>query len=167
MNIYLKYLVRLLKHKYFVFIAGSMIGLPLWLRITHDWTKFLPCEFIPYAKNFCGDYSRSPVGRENANNEFLKAWLHHENSNKHHWGYWVPRSGKSANEPLEIPDVYLLEMIADFMGASRTYTGKWSISRWLGDNIQTMKFNKNTKKNFLEIMHEATFRVFCLIGEQE
>lgn len=35
---YFKYVIR---HKWFVFIAGLQTGAPLWRLIIHDWTKFL------------------------------------------------------------------------------------------------------------------------------
>lgn len=54
MKKYFKFLQSLLKHKWFVFLECCKLGIP-WLGIIHDWTKFLPSEFIPYAKWFYGD----------------------------------------------------------------------------------------------------------------
>lgn len=48
---YLKYVVR---HKWFVLIAGLQTGAPLWRLLIHDWSKFLPSEWIPYARYFYG-----------------------------------------------------------------------------------------------------------------
>lgn len=48
---YLRYVIR---HKWFVLIAGLRVGAPLWRLIIHDWSKFLPCEWRPYAKFFYG-----------------------------------------------------------------------------------------------------------------
>jgi hypothetical protein len=141
--IYLKFLRQLLRHKWFVLVAGIKIGgVPLWRLIVHDWTKFSPSEFGRYARNFHGDYSSSPNDRGAVALEFVYAWLHHENRNPHHWGYWVPRSGKRANDPLPVPETYLREMVADFMGASRAYTGSWEMSEWLTDNLWKMNFHE-------------------------
>lgn len=48
---YFKYLM---KHKLFVFLAGLRLKVPLWRLAVHDWSKFLPSEWIPYANYFYG-----------------------------------------------------------------------------------------------------------------
>ncbi len=50
---YFKYLQAILRHKYFVFLEACKLGIP-WLGLIHDLSKFLPCEFIPYARWFYG-----------------------------------------------------------------------------------------------------------------
>lgn len=35
----------ILKHKWFVLLAGLEVGVPLWRLIIHDWSKFTPAEF--------------------------------------------------------------------------------------------------------------------------
>ena len=142
--IYLRYLWSLLQHKWFVLRASRLVGVPLWRAIIHDRSKFLPTEFFRYARNFQGDYSQSPNDREQVSLEFIYAWLHHENSNPHHWGYWIPRSRKRANKPLPIPETYVRELIADCMGASRTYTGSWNIGNWLNENGPKMILHDDT-----------------------
>ena len=54
MSIYLTYLRMVLRHKFFVFLEACRLGIP-WLGLVHDWTKFLPAEFVPYARWFYGD----------------------------------------------------------------------------------------------------------------
>lgn len=53
MRMYLKTLWKLLVHKWFVFLECCRLGIPL-LGLLHDWTKFLPSEFVPYARWFYG-----------------------------------------------------------------------------------------------------------------
>lgn len=48
---YLKYVIR---HKWFVFLAGLDRGVPLWQLLIHNWSKFLPWEWMPYAEWFNG-----------------------------------------------------------------------------------------------------------------
>lgn len=155
-KMYLKYMSRLLKHKYYVFVVGKKLDVPLWLRVIHDFSKFSPIEFFTYARNFCGDYTKSPLDRNVVSDEFLLAWLHHENLNKHHWGYWIPRSGKSANKPLPIPEIYIREMIADFAGASKAYTGNWDISKWISCNWDGFIINEQSR-----IIANKILKVFC------
>lgn len=80
---YLKYVLR---HKWFVFLAGLKTGAPLWRLIIHDWTKFLPSEWIPYARTFY-----APDGSKQCleSLEFNVAWLKHIHRNSHHWQHWV------------------------------------------------------------------------------
>ena len=46
---YLKYFMYVIKHKWYVYLAG--FG---WMGVIHDWSKFRPSEFFPYAEHFYG-----------------------------------------------------------------------------------------------------------------
>jgi len=149
--IYIRYLKSLLLHKWFVFLAGLKTGVPLWRLIVHDWQKFTPQEFGAYARHFFGadaEYKNNetieafqkysvveaaPFGHFE-DERFALAWLHHENTAPHHWGFWIPRSGKYS-KPLPMPETYVREMVADWMGASRVYTGSWDMTEWLSKNL--------------------------------
>jgi hypothetical protein len=155
--IYLKFLWSLLRHKWFVILAGQYTKVPLWRLLIHDLSKFSPSEFAVYARNFFGDYSQSPNDREKVSLDFTYAWLHHENNNPHHWGYWIPRSGKSANEPLPMPEVYVREMIADCMGASKAYTGSWDIAVWLNENGRKWSLHDETVRLIAVVMCELNY----------
>lgn len=48
---YWKYLRYLLRHRWFVMLACFREGL-YWQGLIHDWSKFLPSEFLPYARYF-------------------------------------------------------------------------------------------------------------------
>ena len=113
-----------IRHKWFVFLAGRKVGVSLWRLIIHDWTKFLPAELPHYQRQFFGK-ADDPAG-------FIRCWLHHQNTNPHHWEYWIPRTGHNRctppypdSEPLAMPEWAVREMVADWMGASRAYTGNW------------------------------------------
>lgn len=49
------YLTYLLKHKWFVFVAGRKVRAPVWRLLVHDWSKFLPSEWGAYADHFYGE----------------------------------------------------------------------------------------------------------------
>jgi hypothetical protein len=99
--IYLKYLKTLLRHKWFVFVEACKLGIPL-LGVLHDLSKFLPDEFIPYARYFNGEYPdqekadliwrhryvRITLTKEKVERDFNLAWLKHQRRNKHHWQWW-------------------------------------------------------------------------------
>lgn len=122
----LAYLWVVLQHKYFVFVAGRRIGVNMLQLVLHDWSKFTPSEFKAYAKHFHGKPSQADKVR------FTRAWLYHQNRNPHHWEYWVSQRGADEPVPLHMPRKYVMEMLADWMAASRTYGGEWpkDVASW-------------------------------------
>lgn len=113
--LYLKYVLR---HKWFVFVAGLRRGVPLWQLLVHDLSKFRPDEWRPYAEWFYGYeggswhqiqrstellypyrgdtvHCRSVIGvrlRQQAERrylDFMEAFLRHLHRNPHHWQHWV------------------------------------------------------------------------------
>ena len=84
---YLKYVCR---HKYHVFRACLALGVPLWIAIFHDWDKFLPDEFLPYARTF---YAPDGTKQYVEGVDFARAWMKHQHRNKHHWQYWLNCDG--------------------------------------------------------------------------
>lgn len=123
------YLKTLLRHKWFVFLEACKLGIPI-LGIIHDISKFLPDEFIPYARFFYGEYEE--LEKEVVKECFDRAWLKHQHRNKHHWQYWLlmndsggaikfPEKSFKQVEPQDMPLRYLTEMIADWRGAGRAY----------------------------------------------
>lgn len=80
---YLKYVLR---HKWYVFWACMEHGVPIWIAILHDWDKFLPDEWFPYARTF---YKPNGEKQYVESVEFANAWMLHQHRNKHHWQYWV------------------------------------------------------------------------------
>lgn len=52
MKAHFKYLSYVIRHKWFVLVAGLKTGAPLWRLLIHDWSKFTPAEWSPYVLNF-------------------------------------------------------------------------------------------------------------------
>jgi len=125
MKKHLKYLNYVLRHKWFVFLAGLKTGAPIWRLIIHDYTKFSRAEWTPYVESF---YSGRL--REETKEIFQKAWLHHLHNNPHHWLHWVLMHEDGTRSAFEIPPKLVKEMVADWMGAGRAITGYWDIEEW-------------------------------------
>lgn len=169
MKKHFKYLKHLFRHKYFVFVAGLKVGAPVWRLIIHDWTKFLPSEYFPYVNFFYGHkiseddeqrmirlmgYCPKHKTEKYIEEQFDRAWLLHQNRNKHHWQYWVLTEDSGKSIPLSIPSKYAKEMVADWAGAGRTITGKWDIKEWYQENRHKMNIHAETKTEIEELISE-------------
>lgn len=155
---HIKYLKYLVKHKWYVFVAGRKLGVPAWRLLIHDWTKFLPSEWFPYANYFYGLDDDSIIGLKSISDNsekkekyelaFNVAWNAHQKRNKHHFQYWILYCDSGDEVFLEIPDVYLREMAADWQGASRALTGDWNALSYYLKNRQNTKMNTISKTKF-------------------
>ena len=155
----MKYFWATIRHKWFVFLAGLRTGLPLWRSLIHDLSKFTPAELPHYNRQFFGDKG-DPRG-------FALAWLHHQNYNSHHWEYYVTRSdhshgGSEAEDgclPMLAMDV--VEMVTDWMGASRAYTGSWKMAEWLEKNLPQMKLHSDTRRLVYQFLYKLGYCDEC------
>lgn len=89
--------------------------------LVHDLSKYSPSEFLRGVKYYQGD--RSPNDAERKETGVSRAWLHHKGRNKHHFEYWIDYDlsigGKIAG--LEMPVIYVVEMVCDRIAASKIY----------------------------------------------
>lgn len=148
MNKHLQCLSYIVRHKWFVFVAGRKTGASLWRLLRHDWSKVLPSEWFAYA-----DYFYSSKGTRQ---EFDRAWLRHIHRQDHHWNHWVLREDGGAVKCLSMPDEAWREMVADWMGAGRTIHGKWEAYEWYYKNANNIKLHYITRvkvENMLLKMH--------------
>ena len=137
---YLKYLLR---HKYFVFVACLRIGASPRLGLIHDLSKFRLSEWLPYSRCF---YNVDGSKRYLETLDFNLAWNDHQKRNKHHWQYWVIFWDCGTHEPLPMPHRYVMEMVADWMGAGRAITGKWEAPEWYSKNKGNMILHDSTRE---------------------
>lgn len=159
--IYWRQLRSLLIHKWYVFLAGRLVGVPFWRLIGHDWSKFWPVEFINYARFKYG--IKSIDG-------WAKAWLHHLHHNPHHSEHWIlswrgdPDYYIGLGEPvaeftvvIAMPETYVREMIADMLATSKEVTGHWDIAMWLNRNGPKMRFHDDTLTRLDLVMKEIGY----------
>lgn len=144
-----KYLKYVMRHKWFVFLASVRIGASLWGAITHDLSKFRPSEWMPYARCF---YTVEGLKQYKEDYTFTIAWNDHQKRNKHHYQNWVILWDRGEYQPLEMPRKYILEMIADWMGAGRAIKGKWEVKEWYGKNKEKMKLETVTRRTVESIL---------------
>jgi aryl-phospho-beta-D-glucosidase BglC (GH1 family) len=136
------YLDSVTKHITYVRQACQLLNIDRYQQREHDCTKFSHEELFAYARNFHGDKG-DPDG-------FAVAWLHHVHFNEHHWQHWIfpdgftPKGSSVENGVVFMPEQYVKEMVADWMGASLCYTGEWDMSKWLGENLPKIKLHSRS-----------------------
>ena len=146
--LYMRYVVR---HKWYVFLAGLQLRVPLWRLVLHDWTKFLPREWLPYARWFYGGWRQNHYTGESDAPPDLKAaydraWCHHMHKNDHHWQFWVMVFDMGDEAILPMSDAARREMLADWIGAGRAIMGKAADTRmWYLDNRHKMRLHSETR----------------------
>lgn len=153
MRAHVAYLRYVLRHKWFVLVAGLRTRAPLWRLLIHDWSKFTPSEWRPYVHQFYNpdgskrDVRRSDGGYDLAEQpyEFQRAWLGHQRRNGHHWQAWVLLGDNGQQIPIAMPPKYVREMVADWMGAGRAITGRWGARVWYEKNRDLMVLHSETR----------------------
>ncbi len=150
---YIAYLKYVLKHKWYVFLACFKMRVPLWRAIIHDLSKFTLTEWRPYALQFFNADGtprkvRDASGAYDPNaqsDDFKFAWLSHQR-NKHHWEAWVSIGDGGNLTALPIPETYIREMIADWIGAGRAIAGQSNPIYWYEKNKDKIIVHCETRK---------------------
>ena len=108
----------------------------------HDASKTDPEEYDAYDAYFYGN-NRSYSVVQN----FKKAWLRHIHNNPHHWQHWIlindePKEGMVV---IDMPYIYVVEMICDWWSFSWTKGDLNEIFGWYEDRKDYMKLSANTR----------------------
>lgn len=159
---YLKYLWYVIRHKWYVmwacFNRSEFHTGMYWLGIIHDWSKFRPSEFFPYAEHFYGKGKDITAGRDETgyykptdtgDADFDFAWLLHQKRNKHHWQWWVLPEDEGGVKLISIQPKYRLEMLCDWLGASKAqgHGGDIaSVRAWYEKNGAKMQLSPSTRE---------------------
>lgn len=160
----IQYSWYVLRHKWYVALECWKRGL-YWQGFVHDWTKFRPSEFFPYAAHFFGkerkaDIKGPGIREYGLSRPFDTAWQHHANRNPHHWQYWVQPyvedDGTVEIKAVEIPHRYRMEMFCDWIGAGKAQ-GTGGVKEWYGKNQHRIIVGPVTR-SWLDVMvkyHDA------------
>lgn len=144
------YLLTLFDHIIYVREAGKQLGVSEQQLREHDTSKFCLEELPYYVRQFKGDKA-DPDG-------FARAWLHHIHWNEHHWQHWLfpdgftPKGSQVEKGALAMPGEYALEMVADWMGASKAYTGSFDMMDWLHKNMPKIRVHSQTAAHLRGIL---------------
>lgn len=148
----LSHFKKIIQHKYWVFIYCRKCGIT-WRGIKHDLSKFSLTEFIESIKYYKG--TSSPIDECKKVNGVSYAWQHHKGRNDHHYEYWVDNLD-SEMTLIEMPCDCAVEMLCDFLGAGRAYSGeKFTYEgelRWWMNKLETKPSIYYTTKYFISFM---------------
>jgi hypothetical protein len=121
----------------------------LWI---HDLSKFSLNEAYGYAVH---DFKN----QEPTLAVFKSAWHHHKINNPHHPEYWLDADRGGKVTPLPMPSIYIGEMIADWLGASRSYSPNSNIGEWLAKNLSQFLFHPYTANLLHDYLTRMGFKV--------
>lgn len=140
---YLKYVLR---HKWYVLLAGVRLGVPLVTLILHDWDKFMPDEWFAYRRRYFGDGDyQSQINEALEDPRYQMAWHLHQKRNKHHWQWWMTPKDDGTFRLLPMSDKYRREMLADWKGAGRAITGRDDTANWYRANYDNIQLHPETR----------------------
>lgn len=112
----------------------------------HDRSKYDSCEYNAYDAYFYGP----PATRKSSKTvqEFNAAFLRHIHKNPHHWQYWVlvHDDPDEKFEAIEMPLIYIFEMICDWWTFSWKANDLLEIFQWYKDHKEHMILHPKTKK---------------------
>lgn len=148
---YFKYLRYIIIHKWYVFIECCKLGIPI-RGIIHDMSKLRPSEFFAYANYF---YSPSDIPVEQGikiQHKLDLAWMFHQHRNPHHWQFWLLKEDDGILKPQPMPEVFILEMVADWKGAGRAITGADNTASWYKENRDKQLMHPDTRKRVEELL---------------
>jgi hypothetical protein len=159
MKRYWEWFKYLTKHRWFVFLECCKVGIPV-RGLIHDIDKYLPKQFIPYArfhfnKNGSRINRRDETGHYDGLNtgdkEFEMSLFLHWRKSKHHWESWcIPRpDGNHKCFPMD--DRSILEMICDWKGAGKA-NGTPDVIKWYKYNGKNQLFHLETREKVEKLL---------------
>ena len=128
----------------------------------HDKSKYHSQEYNAYDAYFYG---------EKDEDAFNRAWLHHIHLNPHHWQHWLLMNddGKYRDPdkviPLEMPEVCVFEMIADWWSFSWRSGNLNEIFYWYEAHKDNIILHENTRKLVEDTLDEMKTKVKALHAE--
>jgi hypothetical protein len=115
----------------------------------HDSSKYTKEEYSAYDNYFYGEKDQ---------NAFDKAWLHHIHNNKHHWQHWILYEDDGEVKCIDMPDVYIVEMICDWWSFSWKQNKLYEIFDWYEKQIH-MKLSFKTQQKVEYILKRIKDRL--------
>jgi len=157
------------RHKFWVTYYCFKEGL-IWRGIKHDFSKFLPSEWLPYTNYFYGKNGSKIRSKRKENGGYYKpydtgddkfdfAWLLHQKRNDHHWQWWILPKDDGGFKTMPMKVNALKEMICDWRGAGRAQGYKDNTPDWYKQNKDNMILHPFTR-------HQVEQRLVNIFGHE-
>ena len=121
----------------------------------------LCCEYDPYAEYFYGE--KTPEVTE----AFQRAWLSHIHHNPHHWQHWMLQNDEDGLKLLDMPYVFLIEMVADWWSFSWKTDNLTEIFNWYEKRKDGILISDKTRERLHMILDAIKLKLEELTDEQE
>lgn len=118
--------------------------------IEHDLSKFSWNETSGYMNHVFGGENS-----EEQKKDFKRSWHHHKQHNSHHPEYWFDVNKKGETSILPMRRLDILEMVADWIGAGKSYSTPFE--EWAQKNLSNFTFHEKTKKELMFIFKAISF----------
>lgn len=158
---------KVIPHKIAVYEAGldvlvqcrNMVDEDLFVHrlLIHDVSKFTSHEVAYAYHDFQG------VNSEEQRFKFEKAWHHHKMANDHHPEYWLSPQRDGSTKPLDMSLYAICEMIADWMGAGKTYGS--TLEEWLPNNLNKFCLSQRSACLLSEALGQLKFKTEVVFDE--
>lgn len=145
-----KYLTALEQHITAVQSYGFLLKVPGEQLYRHDASKWSDAEFPAYTRKF-------GLGLDDPE-DFAAAFLHHLHSNAHHWQHWLIPNAAQPPTAIPIPENFVREMAADWLGAGAVYNPDRNPQAWLNQNAAQMLLHPVTTQHLRNILPEVGLR---------
>ena len=154
---YYKYFNYVFKHQWYVMLECFKVGL-YWRGLIHDWDKFLPSRFIPYANQFHDqDYVIIPPETCSVGDtKSYRAFLLHRKCSQHHWEYWCyPKHTGDPEDKLgawDMSEPALKELVCDWKGAMRACGKEVNIQEYYFKHRHQFWMSTDTHTRLMEMV---------------
>lgn len=140
------YLTNLETHVYSVQTFGRLMRVPEEQLYIHDESKWSAAEFPAYVRKYAMGIDDKP--------DFERAFLHHLHHNPHHWQHWL-LPNVASNTAVDMPENYIREMVADWLGAGAAYNPDQNPQIWLNENFSRMIFSPQSEATLRAVLKEV------------
>ena len=106
----------------------------------------LTCEYNAYADYFYGEKS------DEVKQLFDLAWLSHIHHNPHHWQHWMFQNDEDGLRLLDMPYVFIIEMICDWWSFSWKNNNLYEVFGWYEKNREGILLSDSTRETLEDIL---------------
>ena len=106
----------------------------------------LCCEYDPYAEYFYGEQT------DEVKKKFDLAWLSHIHHNPHHWQHWMLQNDEDGLILLDMPYVFICEMVCDWWAFSWKNNNLHEIFDWYDKHKSGILLSDRTRLTLESIL---------------